>query len=508
MAVDKLPLLAKLEPVSLIGLVLLSGLFFLLAATRKSDLPLVNGKRPFEFGIAKARQRYLKNAHSLITAGLEKAGAFRIVTENGTRTILSPKYADDIRSHRDLSLSAALVKEHHVNIAGFDAVKVTVTSDIIQDTVRTKLTQNLLNITEPMSEEATILLKAQWTDSTEWHDVALRPKTLGIVAQLSSRVFLGDKVCRNPDWLRLTVNYTIDSLMAAAELRLWPEMLRPIAAKFLPKCKKIRKQLEEARNIIQPVIDERRLAQQAAIKQGKPQERYHDAIQWLAENTKDRTFEPAAMQLALSTAAIHTTTDLLTQTILDLCGREELVQELREEIISVFKDGSWDKTTMYKLKLMDSVIKECQRVKPMAIAKMARCAEEDVKLSDGTIIPKGEIILVSCSKMWDANVYPNPNTFDPHRFLKLRQQGSDQESFAQLVSPSPEHMGFGFGKHACPGRFFAAAELKVALCHIIMKYDFKVAEGCNPQVLKSGMRLAADPFARISIRRRQEEISF
>jgi hypothetical protein len=38
--------------------------------------------------------------------------------------------------------------------------------------------------------------------------------------------FLGDKVCRNPDWLRITVNYTIDSLMAAAELRLWPEMPR------------------------------------------------------------------------------------------------------------------------------------------------------------------------------------------------------------------------------------------------------------------------------------------
>jgi ribosomal protein S7 len=33
------------------------------------------------------------------------------------------------------------------------------------------------------------------------------------------------------------------------------------------------------------------LAQQEAIKQGKPQERYHDAIQWLAENTKDRSFE-------------------------------------------------------------------------------------------------------------------------------------------------------------------------------------------------------------------------
>jgi hypothetical protein len=72
MAVDTLPLLAKLQPVSLVGLVLLSGLFFLLTSARKSDLPLVNGKRPFEFGIAKARQRYLKNAHDLITSGLAK----------------------------------------------------------------------------------------------------------------------------------------------------------------------------------------------------------------------------------------------------------------------------------------------------------------------------------------------------------------------------------------------------------------------------------------------------
>ena len=76
------------------------------------------------------------------------------------------------------------------------------------------------------------------------------------------------------------------------------------------------------------------------------------------------------MQLALSTAAIHTTTDLLTQTILDLCGREDLIQELRKEIIEVLGADGWDKSTMYKLKLMDSVINfSLYRVKPMAIGK-------------------------------------------------------------------------------------------------------------------------------------------
>jgi len=67
-----LPLLANLQTVSLAGLVVLSGLFFLLRSANKSQLPLINSKRRFEFGIAKARQRYLKDAHSLITSGLAK----------------------------------------------------------------------------------------------------------------------------------------------------------------------------------------------------------------------------------------------------------------------------------------------------------------------------------------------------------------------------------------------------------------------------------------------------
>jgi cytochrome P450 len=180
-------------------------------------------------------------------------------------------------------------------------------------------------------------------------------------------VFLGEKICRNPDWLRITVNYTIDSLIAAAQLRLWPEFLRPFVARFLPKCKTIRQELAEANNIINPVVEERQKARKAAIAEGRPEETYHDAIQWLGENSQSQSFGQAAMQLALSTAAIHTTTDLLTQVILDLCEREEIVHELRREIITVLGDGGWNKSTMYKLKLMDSVIKESQRVKPMAI---------------------------------------------------------------------------------------------------------------------------------------------
>lgn len=72
MVIEELPILGNLKALSLACLVVLSGLFFLLNSATKSQLPLVNGKRQFEFGIAKARQRYLKDAHNLITSGLAK----------------------------------------------------------------------------------------------------------------------------------------------------------------------------------------------------------------------------------------------------------------------------------------------------------------------------------------------------------------------------------------------------------------------------------------------------
>jgi cytochrome P450 len=32
-------------------------------------------------------------------------------------------------------------------------------------------------------------------------------------------------------------------------------------------------------------------------------------------------------------------------------------------------------------------------------------------------------------------------------------------------------LGFGFGKHACPGRFFALNEVKMFVAHMVLNYD-------------------------------------
>lgn len=144
------------------------------------------------------------------------------------------------------------------------------------------------------------------------------------------------------------------------------------------------------------------------------------------------------------------------------------------------------------------------------IGNMERLAKERVVLPDGLIIPKGTAIMVSACHMMDSSVWPNGETYDGYRFANLRKNAKNSlTSPYQLTSTSKDHMGFGHGKQACPGRHYAATFNKIALCHIIMKYDFNVTLPEDGRVELRGHNILPHSGIKINIRRRQEEeISF
>ncbi|KAF4304547.1 cytochrome P450 [Botryosphaeria dothidea] len=189
----------------------------------------------------------------------------------------------------------------------------------------------------------------------------------------------------------------------------------------------------------------------------------------------------------------------------ELLEHPDYIDRLRDEITQTLGTGGWKKSSLYNLKLMDRVLKETLRVHVPDVATMSRIVQRPVPLSNGTVIPKGARVMVSLDRMHDPLVYPDADKWVGDRFYRMRQQPGG-ETKGQFVTTIPEHMGFGYGMRACPGRFFAANEIKVALCFLLMNYDWKFSVQGRPLDLVFGTELVANPRGQVLVKRRPNRI--
>jgi cytochrome P450 len=347
---------------------------------------------------------------------------------------------------------------------------------LIQDTVRLRLTQSLGLVTEDLVDETIASLRDTFGEDGEWQTRQITKDIATVVARLSSRVFLGKNLCRNERWLDISKTYTIDSFIVSYIMRACPALLRPIAYWFIPQATSLRKAVRDARKLIDPEVLQRKAAVDAAHAEGKKAPKVADSLGWMYEIAKGRhDVDYVAGQLSLTMAAIHTTTLTTCAALLDICEYPDAADELRREVVDVIGKEGWTKTSLYKLRLMDSFLKEGQRVRPMALISMHRYCTRDVELSDGTVLPRGSRVVVDANYS-DPEIYPEPDRFDAARFVRKREEPG-QENAWQFVTTTPAHFTFGHGHHACPGRFFAANELKIALCHLLLKYDWRFVPG-------------------------------
>lgn len=328
---------------------------------------------------------------------------------------------------------------------------------------------------------------------TEWHAVGWPQHALRFVGRMSAAVFVGPELASDPEWQKLTLTYTLNLFNGVRALRRWPAFLRPFVHWFLPECRACRKQVNLARSILKPVLEKRARDKKEALEAGRPLTVYEDTISWMEEIADGRPFDPAAAQLAFAISSIHTTSELLKQTLLDICMHPELIQPLRDEALAAVAESSWVTAGIFKMQLLDSVIKEPQRLKPGSLVNLERKALRDVRMPNGVVLPKGTNVAVDSSAMWVPKTHENPELYDGYRFYNIRQKGGPKASTAQLVSATPEHIAFGLGKPVCPGRFFVANDVKTALANILIKYDVRLEEGSVPKVISLWLRDVVRP---------------
>ncbi|KAH8198925.1 hypothetical protein TruAng_006886 [Truncatella angustata] len=454
------------------------------------------------------KKSWLFQGKQLVAEGSKKySGAFQVMSGTGPKIVLPNKFADELRNNPHLNFNKAFAKDFFTNYPGFEPFAQGLKDDtLIQETVRVKLTQSLGLLTDDLVDETTASLHDIYGENDEWQSAVLKDTILHLVARLSSRVFLGMPLCRNERWLEIAKNYTVDGFTASFLLRMVPSILRPVAYWLIPQCRSCRSAVRDAHKIIDPEVERRVKAVDEALARGEKPKKTADAIGWLHEVSRGRVVDYVSAQLSLTLAAIHTTTETTAQAVFDLCQYPEVVEELRREVIAVIGEHGWAKTSLYKLKLMDSFLKEGQRLRPLASTSMNRFVEDEVTLSDGTVLPKGSRINVMTSFM-DPAVYEDPEAFDAARFVKMRGRPGNENGW-QFVSTSSEHMLFGHGQHACPGRFFASNEVKIALCQMLLKYDWRFVPGeGRPESQSFETSTGVSTKGKVEFRRRKEEIN-
>lgn len=234
-----------------------------------------------------------------------------------------------------------------------------------------------------------------------------------------------------------------------------------------------------------------------------------ELIRWAMDGLKGSEKEDykflAMQQLGLGAASIHTTSQLLTNTLFDLAARPEYRDMLREEALEVLKsfDGEWNLESISQLKKMDSFVKESQRLGSFVVSFLRKVVK-DLALSDGTFLPAGTLILAPAlviSK--DESVYSDADEFDGLRFYKKRAASKEDENMHQLASTSKTMLHFGTGRHACPGRWFASAEIKMILAGLLLNYDFKFKDGeSRPKNILAESQSIPNPMTEILLKKR------
>ncbi|CAK5271097.1 unnamed protein product [Mycena citricolor] len=379
-------------------------------------------------------------------------------------------------------------------------------------TVRTSLTRNLGRLFPEVKDE----IECGFEDvlglpDDDWKLVPVLPAIMKVVARTSNRLFVGLPLCRNDAYLNLNVINTMEIVQRGQQLDSWPDFLKPLVAPFIVTRQK---RLREMMGFLGGIIQER-IAKEDTLGpnyEGRP----NDLISWLLElaGPEGRHPEPIiARIMSVNMAAIHTSSMALTHAIFDLTTYPEYLEPMREEAESVVRAEGWTKSALSSMHKIDSFIRETQRMRGNGPVTMARKVihPDGFMFSDGVKVPRGSFIYVSARPVhYDPNLHKDPEVFNGFRYSQLREEKADHHTVEEgifnshMVTTSMEHLVFGHGKHACPGRFFAATELKAMLAHILINYDIKAeVPGVRPPNLERGMMSVPNATAGIFIRKRQ-----
>ncbi|KAF2175388.1 cytochrome P450 [Zopfia rhizophila CBS 207.26] len=113
---------------------------------------------------------------------------------------------------------------------------------------------------------------------------------------------------------------------------------------------------------------------------------------------------------------------------------------------------------------------------------------DGIHLANNVHVPQGTLLAIAMQPVQvDEAIYPDAHRFNAFRFTQpgavrnimdpitpkenTERQGEQKQK--STVTLDDSFLGFGFGKHTCPGRFFALNEMKIYVAYMLQNYEIE-----------------------------------
>jgi cytochrome P450 len=211
---------------------------------------------------------------------------------------------------------------------------------------------------------------------------------------------------------------------------------------------------------------------------------------------RDENGEPMSDQelrdelILLLLAGHESTAGALAWAVERLLAQPEVLGRALDEIERVVGSEDFRSEHLPKLTYLDAMIREVMRFRPVLPVTIRR-ARAPVTIA-GYDLPSGVTVVVNAyAAHRRPETYPNPERFDPERFLENRY-----DPYTWLP--------FGGGTRRCIGMSFALHEMKVVLATILRRARLRAVDSGDARPVPRGFTLVPSGGMRAVVEARTE----
>ncbi|ODM98334.1 Cytochrome P450 4C1 [Orchesella cincta] len=279
---------------------------------------------------------------------------------------------------------------------------------------------------------------------------------------ISSETLMGVDIENSEDGIHFCNN--LDQIMNLMTLRAYrPWLLIPALWTLSAEKRRMKKIIDDMKKVIHKVMEKYR--EKVSAGEGDADELSNTMIEVMLRNgeSEKSIFDELAIML---TVANESTPYVLELALFLLACHPEHQELCRQEIDEVFQDPFMLKNGVLKfdalkeLKQVERCIQESLRINP--IVTIMRRLESPLKINEELVIPKDVSVVLSAYVLHHLPQYfPNPEKFDPDRFLPERVRERHPYSY----------IPFSGGTRSCIGLKLAMMELKTIVAIVLRNFE-------------------------------------